>query len=349
MKKIFLVLLGACMLCGANAQVVKQDEPALVYYSPKTSISLDFKYTVETFEPGIYASYAEAMLGATDAVKENKKEYALKSVQITTSTSTDYDRPHKVTAEGGIPMLLTINGKGLLTGYNVPMAQEKKAASNIYNSTREKDKPKTMQNRIAPYPEDVLKAATPMAQAHEVAKQIFHLRETRMYLLNGEVEHAPADGEAMKLVLAELDKQEQALTELFMGKRSKKICHKHVSLNPEQADKLYFFSDENGFTDAENVDADTIKVALKAQKQTLMPPAVTGKKQKAPALSQIVYNLPGSCDVNVLYKGRVMNRRTISVAQFGVDVPLSKDLFTGASLPVIVFDEKTGNIKSISK
>jgi hypothetical protein len=53
--------------------------------------------------------------------------------------------------------------------------------------------------------------------------------------------------------------------------------------------------------------------------------------------------------VNVAYKGNELNKRTLSIAQFGVDVPLSLDLFTGATLPVIHFDERTGNIKSISK
>ena len=274
MKRLFLLLIGACMMCGMHAQVVKQNEAALVYYSPKTTIVLDFTYTVETFEPGIYAPYAEAMLGATDAVKENKKIYTLKNVQINTATDTDYDRPHKVTAEGGIPMLLTINEKGLLTGYNVSASQDKKETRKT-GFTPDNDKARTMKSHIAPYPEEVLKAATPMAQAHEVAKQIFHLRETRMYLLNGEVEHAPADGEAMKLVLAELDKQEQVLTELFVGKSSKKTCHKHARLVPEKEEKLYFFSEENGFTDAENVDADTIKVTLKAQKQDKEAPAAS--------------------------------------------------------------------------
>lgn len=348
MKRLFLLLIGACIMCGMHAQVVKQNEPALVYYSPKTTVVLDFTYTVETFEPGIYAQYAEAMLGATDAVKENKKVHTLDKVQILTSTAADYNRPHKITAEGGIPMLLTINAKGLLTGYNVPAVQEQKENRKT-GFTPDSDKSRTIKNRVAPYPEQVLKAATPIAQAHEVAKQIFHLRETRMYLLNGEVEHAPADGEAMKLVLAELDKQERELTELFMGKKTCKTQHEQIRLLPDVETEYYFFSEENGFTDAENIEADTIKVTLQAQRQTLLPPAVLGKKQKAPALSQIVYNLPGTCEVNVAYKGNELNKRTLSIAQFGVDVPLSLDLFTGATLPVIHFDERTGNIKSISK
>ena len=348
MKRLFLLLIGAWLVCGLHAQVVKQNEPALVYYSPKTTVVLDFTYTVETFEPGIYAQYAEAMLGATDAVKENKKVHTLDKVQILTSTSADYNRPHKITAEGGIPMLLSINTKGLLTGYNVPAVQEQKENRKT-GFNPDSDKARTIKNKVAPYPEQVLEAATPISQAHEVAKQIFHLRETRMYLLNGEVEHAPADGEAMKLVLAELDKQERELTELFMGKKTRKTHHEQIRLLPDVETEYYFFSEENGFTDAENIDADTIKVTLQAQRQTLLPPAVLGKKQKAPALSQIVFNLPGTCEVKVVYKGNELNKRTLSIAQFGVDVPLSLDLFTGATLPVIHFDERTGNIRSITK
>jgi hypothetical protein len=37
------------------------------------------------------------------------------------------------------------------------------------------------------------------------------------------------------------------------------------------------------------------------------------------------------------------------LAQLGIDVPLAKDVFAGPELPVIVFNEKTGNIISISK
>lgn len=360
MKRLFLLLIGACMLCGMHAQVLEKDESGLVYYSPKTSITLDFTYTVETYEPGIYAQYAEAMLGVTDAVKENKKVYRLKDVHIGTTTSTDYTRPHKVTTEGGIPILLSINEKGLLTGYNLPTGQEKKEVHRSHMTGDHKSS-RAAKNHIAPYPEDVLKAATPMAQAHAVAKQIFHLRETRMYLLNGEVEHAPADGEAMKLVLEELDKQEQALTALFMGKKSKKTEHKKTAYNKisrqgaENDDVikgLLFFSEENGFTNEDNIDADTITILICLNPVSYKPTVTEPKKskKKGEELTSLTYNLPGNAVVKVRSKkGDLHRERTIPMAQLGIDVALPKSMFTGASLPVIVFDEKTGNIKSISK
>ena len=348
MKKIFLVLIGAMMIGAMSAQVVEQNEPALVYYSPKTAVTVDFTYIVEKQEPGIYAQYAEAMIGATEAVKENKTTYRLDKVRIGTKTSTDYTRPHKVVADATMPMLFRINENGLLMGYNLP-PYEKPA----FNRPKPDDKPdgkchKGCKGKVTPLPEEVLKAANPLAQANAVAKQIFHLRETRMYLINGEVEHAPADGEAMRMVLEELDRQEQALTELFIGKKSKKTEHKFVTFLPEEQHQIWYFSEENGFTDAENIDANTIVASIAVQPQQYAP-ASTDKKKKTAEPSQFVYNLPGNGEVKVLYKGQEMAKRTIAVAQAGVDVALPKETFKGNDLPVIVVNEKTGNIVSISK
>jgi len=341
------------MVCAMHAQVVEQGEPALVYYSPKTAVSIEFTYTVEKQEPGIYAQYAEAMLGITNVMKENKTTYTLGEVRIGTATSTDYTRPHKIEVDG-IPMLYRINEKGLLTGYNLPPYEAK-----AFDAPKEPKheckpeckpgyKPFVPQTTVTPLPEEVLKSGNPMAQASAVAKQIFHLRETRMYLINGEVEHAPADGEAMRLVMEELDRQEQALTELFIGKKSKRTEKKRVQFMPEEKRQIWYFSEGNGFTDAENVDANTIvaSVAVQPQQYAATP---ADKKKKAAEVSSLVYNLPGSGEVKVLYKGKELAKRTISIAQLGVDVPLAKDLFKGTSLPVIVISEKTGNVISISK
>ena len=345
MKKIFLLLLGAMIVSAGHAQVVEQGEPAIVYYSPKTTVVVDFAYTVVKEEPGIYAQYAEAMIGATDAVLANKTTYAIQDANILTMTSPDYSRAHKVVPEKDVPLLLTINEKGLLKGYNLPASDTQAAPKKQNGFNPNASKPHKPQKKAAPLPEEVLTAANPMAQAHAVAKQIFHLRETRMYLLNGEVEHAPADGKSMELVLAELDKQERALTELFIGKRHKKTEHKKVEFAPEEKKCILYFSEENGFTTEENLEANTVVVSVNLRPQQL---ANTPEKKKNAAVSQIVYNLPGSGDVKVLYKGKEITHRAISIAQIGVNVPLPKELFKGG-LPKIVFSEKTGNILSISK
>lgn len=348
MKKLFLLLVGAMSICAVRAQVLNEGESALVYYSPKTALVLNFKYTVETQERGQFAEYAEELLGIKEFVTETATTYTLKDVIINTKTETDYNRPHKVVNEAGVPMLLTINDKGLLTGYNVPFAPQEKKAQ--HPQAPKQDKPHHKGGcKVAPYTEEVLKAANPQAQAFEVAKQILHIRETRMYLLNGEVEHAPADGKSMELVLEELDRQERALTELFIGKKRIRKEQKTIRIEPTGEGQLLFFSEENGFTDGDNIDADTINVRLVCQPQSVNAAVVDKKKQKGNELSQIVYNVPGYCAVSVQYKGRSLAARTVPVAQLGADVALPKAMFTGAALPTIVFSEKTGNIQSISK
>lgn len=345
MKKIFVLLLGAMMVSANYAQVVEQGEPAIVYYSPKTTVSVDLVYTVTKEEPGIYAQYAETMIGASDAVMANKTTYALKDAHIATVTSADLSKAHKVVPESGVPLLLSLNEKGLLTGYNVPAKETQPAPKKAPENAKNEPKPRMPREKVAPLPEEVLTAATPLAQANIVAKQIFHIRETRMYLLNGEVEHAPADGKSMELVLAELDKQERALTELFIGKRTKKTEHKFVKFAPEDKKCILYFSEENGFTTEENLEANTVVVSVNLHPQQY---ANNPEKKKSAAVSQIVYNLPGSGEVKVLYKGNELARRMIPIAQIGINIPLPKDLFKG-ELPKIVFSEKTGNIVSISK
>lgn len=351
MKKLTCLLIGAVMMCAAHAQIVEQGEPAFVYYSPKTMIALDFTYTVETYEPGIFAEYAEDMIGVTDAVKENKSVYTLNNVRIRTATETDYSRPHKVPAESDFINLLTLNENNLLVGYNLPRDEQHQDKKHHSNSTKEGVKSRISRTNPAPYPEEMLKAATPLAQANAVAKQIFHLREMRIYLLSGEVEHAPADGAAVDRILQEIDKQEQSLTALFVGSKSTRTEHKHLKCDPKGEAQTLYFSEENGFTDAENIDAETISVSFVLHPQVYATPAPVekGKKKTAPQLSSIVYNLPGNGDISVTYKGNELAKRTVPIAQIGIDVPLEKSLFTGAELPVIVFSEKTGNIVSISK
>ncbi len=360
MKKLILLLIGAVMVCAVQAQMVEEGEAALVYYAPKTAVALDFTYTVETQVRGQFAQFAESLLGATDVVTENSSSYTLDEVRISTSTSADQSRPHKITVDGGIPMLFTINDKGLLTGYNISPESQADRRVRHESSTRPAVKSRISPKRIAPYPEEVLKAGGPASQARETAKQILHIRETRMYLLSGEVERAPADGKAMELVLEELDRQEEALTELFIGKRTKKTEHKKVTLNSihrngSQDREIYkeylYFSGENGFTSKENVDADSILVWIGCHKAHYKASEIDAKKSKkrGDEASQVIYNLPGDAVVRVIYQGRLLGERTIPVAQKGIDVPLPKSLFTGSELPKIVFSEKTGNVISISK
>lgn len=356
--KTFLMVLLTIALTNLNDTYHEAGKSEMVYYSPKTSVRLDFTYEERREEAGEFAAFAEELLGIKDAIKEDKTTYVFQGVEIGTHTQVDLNRPHVICAENGMPwQLVNINERGLLVGYNLPPEPKEHKKGPEKEPVWSRISP----TNVLPYTEEIVDAGNTganslRAQAQAVAKQIFRIRETRMYLLNGEVEHAPADGQAMELVLKELRRQEKQLVELFTGKVTKEIKHKHVGNCPSGDNfkvwnETLYFSTENGFTGADNVDADKIKINVEFVHQLIKKD--TSKKdkkdKKTPELSPIVYNLAGSAQALVYYNEELINSKVVPMAQFGIDVALPKELFTGAELPKIKFSEKTGGVISITK
>ncbi len=348
MKKIFLLITTVLTVLTIQGQVVNQDEQALVYYTPKNHVVLDFTYTITVQEAGPYYLFAEQLLGATNAISENQTIYALEDVHIGTRTEADRSRAHKVVPEQGVAsQLLSIDSRGLLLGYNLPYEERKSSPRK-----QSKENITTSTPSALPLTDEQLEQRTPEARAKAIAKQIYRIRESRIFLLSGEVEHAPSDGKSMQLVLSELDKQENQLLALFLGSTTTRTEHYKIELNPskdQQTETLQlFFSAENGFTHADNIDADTISILMTTYPQVVLP-GNEKKNKKAPQASQIVYNLPGQAEVDVTYQGETLGHKVLQIAQLGIDVPLSRDLFIGDKLPIIRFDLKTGNVESISR
>ena len=183
--------------------------------------------------------------------------------------------------------------------------------------------------------------------AEGAAKQIYRLRETRLNLLAGDMEHVPADGVAMQLVLDELNKQEQALVELFVGTRIVNRSSYTLRYQPEESvekEVICRLSQHTGIVDKNDLSGEPIYLTIDATKQDLR--RQLAEDNKAPMPSQLYYNLPGSAVVRIEYKGQVMTASEFAVAQWGVAIPLAAELFTKTA-PVIHINPQTGNILSI--
>ena len=349
MKKVFIILSCALLYCANTfAQVVQENELALVYYFPQTLMDIDITYSVETEEAGPYSRYAEKYLGTTDVITVNSQKAEIISVSVRPRSKADLSRPVKINAEDGANMqLLHILDNGILYGYNLPpYAQASTGDSGV--SPANQDKPK--QPIVLPLLEEQLKVSTPAQKADAVAKLIYRIREAKMYLLSGEIENAPADGDGLEIALKELNKQEKQLVQLFTGKRSKKTVVKTVQYLPTKSEEkpLLYFSLENGITAEEDASALPIVLNFIARKQVPAPAIQTKKNdKKAPVPSPLLYNLPGAGIYTISYDGVTLLEGTLPVAQFGIAVPLSKNLFSGSKLPTIYFNTETGNIQTI--
>lgn len=329
-----------------NAQIVENNEQAIVYYMPFTRIAITAEYEVIEREAGRFAAYA-GLLGIENPVLQSDTTYRMIRLWGGTKTEADPNRAYKVVAtKDGNEQLLTLTKKGILYGYNIAWDEEKKQNDKKHSSHKSHS---DLSENVMPLLEEGLESDSKEQQAQAAAKQIFHLREARTYLLTGESETPVADGKQMDLLLKEMHKQELALTELFTGKTTCRKEEKTIYYTPSQSTEVIIgrFSEEEGLTGADD-EGTPIKLMLIAQHQKAVSPAVPAKKSKKdPQPSQIYYNLPGSVEMTLLYGDKLLEERKIDVAQFGVAVPLTKDLIVPGTH--IRFNTLTGNIQSITK
>ena len=351
MKKT-MIILAAILMAGSqlNAQLVLENEAAMVYYMPKNELAITLHYTVVDEEPGIFYQYAKRYLGAKQVITESKRSCVLTHVSTELLTSADTNRAYKITAGQGIKeQLISLSDDGRLLGYNIGLED---AAEPLPFSGRPAGycSEERGAEELMPLLEEQFVASSTAKMAEGAAKLIYRLRETRLNLLAGEVEHVPADGKSMELVLAELEKQEQALVELFVGKKKVSSGSKTLRYKPEECvydAVLCRFSLHSGVVDANDLSGEPLYISVDATQEMVQP--LVEENSKAPALSQLYYNLPGEADVVLKYKGEEWMRAHYQIAQLGVAIPLAKQWFTGKDIPVIRLNPETGNILSIEQ
>jgi hypothetical protein len=347
MKQKLIIFLGLTLLAGslqAQSPVLVEDELAVVYYMPKTQVAITVEYDQVQVAPGPFYQYAQRYLNTDNVVLEAQTYYELTNMHIQTQAVADHERAYKVHAQRDIEaQLLTLTAEGLLYGYNVgpatiaPQAKEENTIA------------KPMEEVLMPLLEEQMIASSIAKMAEGAARQIYHIREMRLNILTGDVEHVPADGQAMQLVLNELNQREQALTELFVGRKQVTHLSKTIYYTPSDAPHpamIARFSKFGGVVDAEDLSGEPIHMNVVATKQSLHSNhAVEDKKALQP--SEIYYNLPGQAAITITYKDITITA-SCPVAQYGVAIPLAKDLFIKHK-PTIYFNTQTGNITSIQK
>lgn len=349
MKKGFLIVGLLMSVISAGAQVLSTVDAALVYYMPKTQLAFDVEYTETVSTQGPFYQYAERYLGSKEVVMEDETVFALKEITVHTKTEADKERAYTFNPSRAQQAQLKLDKNGVLVAYNAELPAEKTDKSNRNNwNNRTNANPLAKEaDELPPYSEETLLATSKAKMAESTAKQIYRLREARMNILAGDVDHLPADGRAMELTLKELDEQEAKLVRLFTGTVEIKNRHKIIYLEPTEDESrlLLRFSRFAGPVATDDLSGEPIKVELHVTKQELRQ---AGEKEKAPALSELYYNLPGEVSVKVTDpNGKELANRTLPVAQFGVSVALTRDLISRK--PHIIFDPRTGAITSISE
>ena len=343
MKKCILSILFVWISAMCHAQIVQEHEAAVVYYMPKTELVVRLDYEIVEQTPGMFYQYAKRYLGAEEVITEASTQYNLLQISSYTEAKADLSRVYKVTAQKGIKnQSLTLTDDGRLLGYNIGGEIEDSPLRPADSSPNLEE-----QTKLMPLLEEQFVAGSVAKMAEGAAKQIYRLRETRLNLLAGDMEHVPADGMAMQLVLDEINKQEQALVALFVGTRVVKHGSHTLRYLPEESvekEVICRLSQHTGIVDKNDLSGEPIYLSVDATKQSLRMSLAEDSKASAP--SQLYYNLPGNAVIRIEHKEKVMDMNEFPVAQWGVAIPFAAELFTKTT-PVIYINPQTGNILSI--
>ena len=268
MKKCIWSIVLVALSQISTAQLVQEHEAAVVYYMPKTELVVRLDYEIVEQTPGVFYQYAKRYLGAEEVITEASTQYNLLQVSSCTEAKADLERAYKVTAQKGLKnQSLTLTEDGRLLGYNIGGGIEDSPLSPADSSPHLEEQAKLM-----PLLEEQFMAGSVAKMAEGAAKQIYRLRETRLNLLAGDMEHVPADGMAMQLVLDEINKQEQALVELFVGTRVVKHGSHTLRYLPEESvekEVICRLSQHTGIVDKNDLSGEPIYLTVEATKQAL--------------------------------------------------------------------------------
>ena len=311
----------------AQTKVVKKNAVKAIINAEVTKV---------TCKAGPYYKYAEKYLGVKDVITEDKVYYELGKITLDNKGIPDTDNTYIVEFKGGtVAPYAYLTEEGLLCSINAEYTPEESATE----AARKKGQAPAKATDASVFSEELLMAGSTAKQAEVAAKQIYRIRESRLNILTGEADNLPPDGEAMKLVIQQLEEQEKALTNLFVGVKTKETSDYEVSLVPFdnlEKEVLFRFSDQLGIVDADDLGGAPV----------YMDPKEAEKKEKM--MKGIVYNVPGKASIEISMNKKSLYKGEVQITQFGSREGLAPVMFEDKKAPVkVLFYPETGAIKQI--
>lgn len=326
---------------------VKANDFGITYSLPKTSLVVVVEVTKTVRKAGPYYQYAEKYLGVKNAIVKDETYYELGKVRLINRGIPDPERTYIVEFKAGtVAPYAYLTEDGLLCSINAEYTPEQSEDE----TSAKKNKGVIKVSDPSVFSEELLMAGSTARQAEVAAKQIYRIRESRLGILTGDADNLPPDGDAMKIVISELENQETALTNLFTGVTNKETSEYEVTIVPTEDlenEVIFRFSKQMGIVDADDLGGAPVYLDLKAiDRAPALDPKEAEKKEKS--LKGIVYNVPGKASIEIsmdrksLYKGEAM------ITQFGTCEGLAPVMFEDKKAPVkVYFYPETGAIKQI--
>lgn len=349
MRNILLsALLATTSIASAQTELTDYrpglSEEGAVYCLPKTGMRFVVRTEKTTYTPGEFASLASKYMHLDNVGKEKTVTYKLISLSMTSVGIPDSAKYYAVKFNAkATSSNMEIGDDGILLAIN---AKPQTVAQPKAFEPAPKPNKKTAQSYLSA---DILAAGSKLKMAELVAQEIFDIRDSKNQLNRGEADYMPKDGEQLKVMLANLDEQEETMTEMFKGTTEKDTLENVFVYcpTPENSRQLLFrFSKYKGLVDKDNLSGTPYYINIKDLKTLPAEEPIATKKKKVE--SGIYVNVPSKIKVDVTSESNTIGSYELPAAQYGKTELLSGELFNKKYTTNVVLDPTTGAIKTIN-
>lgn len=348
MIKKGIIALGLLATWNIHAQDVASYIPGtltegVVYYLPKTALEIKVTVCQSTYTPGEFCQYADRYLRLQNISSQPNVEWSIQSVEVTPVGIPNPELAYSIKLKDkSVSSNVQLTDDGIIHAINTTVTDEPVPVKPT-SPQKERVNPRNYMT------EEVLMAGSSIKMAELVAKEIYNIRESKNSLTRGQADYMPKDGEALQIMLDNLNTQEKALTEMFSGfteTTEKTFTFTVIPENDIKNDIICRFSKKLGMLKADNLAGDPIYLSI-IQKQTLPPANEEDMKKKQ--LNGVIYNIPGKATVAIKTTQKSYFDKEISFAQFGETEVLVNSLFNKKINTRVIFDPITGGIIKIDK
>lgn len=355
MKRIYTLFVGLLTLVvpiTAQTEVTTYKPgvtpDGVTYYLPRTAFAISVKLKKTTYTPGEFQPYASAYLRMPNVPAEPTTQWKIEGISVQPYGLPDANKIYSVALKKRtVAPLVSLTPDGVLLAVNTDKAP---AISPLPVSTPLRTlSPQPLNPREA-MNEEILLAGNTLKMAELTANEILDIRDSRNLLMKGQADFMPKDGEQLKLMLAKLDAQEQALLQAFKGyttEEEQTIVVRYEPKGEAKDEVLFRLSQHQGLVSADDLVGAPIYVRLTDLKtipdSVPVDPKIAAKRE----VEDVRYNLPTQCRLEIYTPQAKLHTGQYAVAQLGRVEYLGGALFSKNATTKLTLVPTTGGIDKL--
>ncbi len=333
------------LLVSAQTQVTEYNPGAtadgVVYALPRTVINADVSAIKTEYVPGEFAKYAERYLHIQGVKRQPETTWTVTGLSVYTEGEPDTLKMFTIKQKDKSSAAnVQFTRNGVLSAINTEQEFESHILPQSTSTHHARDGKKYLTA-------EMLEASSSAKMAELVAQEIFDIRDSKNTIRRGQAESMPKDGASLRIVLDDLDEQEEALMQMFVGYTDTTFVYENYSVAPTEdinKEVLFRFSQKVGFVDNDDLQGEPYYITVTDKHSVQMPNEKEAAKRK---ISGVVYNVPGSARVLISTMTTNLYDQEVKMGQFGnVDI-LNNALFNKGAAPKVTFNTSTGALLRI--